>query len=219
MIIFFKNFKRTDRTLLSIQSVRHFFPTIDIRCLTLYLDGEHEYDEYTNKFKELGVTVYMDKKKYNFAESGAGSMNNGFYFTEGINKMFNLSSNHSKVLMLDEDSFFTTGKTIQFLIDNDFDFAYGTWPSPSPNGCEQINGSIVALNCAKVKELFPLPERQEYIENLLGSELHSQCLKRGFKTLAIPTRVYTDYGGDGSHTNNINQIKEELARANIPFKI
>ena len=123
MIIFFKNFKRTDRTLLSIQSVRHFFPTIDIRCLTLYLDNEHEYDEYTNKFKELGVTVYNDKKKYNFAESAVGSMNNGFYFTEGINKMFNLSSNHSKVLMLDEDSFFTTGKTIQFLIDNDFDFA------------------------------------------------------------------------------------------------
>jgi hypothetical protein len=185
----------------------------------LYLDSEHEYDQYTNKFKELGVTVYNDKKKYNFAESAVGSMNNGFYFTEGINKMFNLSRNHSKVLMLDEDSFFTTGKTIKFLIDNDFDFAYGTWPSPIPNDCEQINGSIVALNCNKLQELFPLPERLEYIENLLGSELHSQCLKRGFKTLAIPTRVYTNYGGDGSHTNDVEEIKKVLTEANIRFNI
>lgn len=219
MIIFFKNFKRTERTLLSIQSVRHLFPNIEIYCLNLFLESEDEYAEHLELFKEFNVKLFFDKKKYNFESSGAGSINNGFYFTEGINKMYNLTKDKEKVLMLDEDSFFTTGETIKFLLNNDFDFAYGTWPSPMPNNFEQINGSIVGINCLKLANLFPIPEKEEYIENLLGAELHNKCIESGLNTLLIPTRLYINYGGDGTHTNNIDEIKLELSKANIPFKI
>jgi hypothetical protein len=217
MIVFFKNFRRTDRTLLSIQSVRFLFPNIPIYCLNLFLDNEHEYDDYLSEFERLNVKVFSDKKKYNFESSAAGSRNNGFYFTEGINKMYELIKNEKKVLMLDEDSFFTTGETIKFLIENEFDFAYGTWPSPMPNKYEQINGSIICVNPSRLTKLFPIIEKQEYIENLLGAELHNKCLESGFKTLLIPTREYINYGGDGKHTNDIEEIKKELLKAKIPF--
>ena len=96
---------------------------IDIYCLNLYLENENEYDEYLELFEEFNVKVFSDKKEYNFESNAAGSMNNGLYFTEGINKMFKLSKGREKVLMLDEDSFFTSGETIKFLLENDFDFA------------------------------------------------------------------------------------------------
>jgi hypothetical protein len=61
MIVFYKNFKRTERTLLSIQSVRHFYPDMDIRCLNLFLDNADEYKEYIEKFESLNVKLYFDK--------------------------------------------------------------------------------------------------------------------------------------------------------------
>lgn len=215
MIVFFKNFNRTERTLLSIRSVRYLFPDIDIRCLNLFLESEHEYDEYASSFNDMNVKIFFDKKTYNFETNGFYSMNNGFYFTEGINKIFNLTKNEEKVLMLDEDSFFTTGETLRFLLENDFDLAYGTWPSPEPNGYEQINASIICLNCFKLKTLFPIPEKQEWVENLLGRELHNKCVELGYKTVKIPTRDYINYGGDGIHTNNIEEIKTEMRKANM----
>ena len=88
MIVFFKNYKRTDRTYLSIQSVRHLFPDIDIRCLFLYDTDAREYADVASKFKDFGVQIYYDKKKWNLdSDSAAGSANNGYYFTEAINKI------------------------------------------------------------------------------------------------------------------------------------
>lgn len=217
MIVFFKNFQRTERTLLSIQSVRHLFPDIKVRCLHLFLEEEAEYSSYLDKFQQLGVDVFFSKKTYNFESDGAGIINNGYYFTEGINKMFNLCEDGEKVLMLDEDSFFTSGETIRFLLDETFDFAYGIWPSPHPNGHEQINGSIICVDIKSTRSIFPIIEQAEYIENLLGRELWHKCILQGLKTIRIPTRDYTNYGGDGLHTNDIEVIKRELTIANIPY--
>jgi len=220
MLIFFKNFKRTERTLLSIQSIRYWFPTIKIYCLNLYLNSSDEYIAYSDLFKELDVVVFYDKKTYNFESDAGGSINNGFYFTEGLNKMFNLcNDDDDKVLMLDEDSFFTSGETLKFLIENEFDLAYGTWPSPNPNKYEQINGSIICLKPRVMKNIFPIKECGEYIENLLGRELYDKCIKMGLRVIKIPTRTYTDYGGDGIHTNDVEIIKKELIKVNIPFKL
>jgi hypothetical protein len=218
MIIFFKNFKRTDRTLLSIQSVRHLYPNIEIYCLNLFINNKDEYSDYINLFNELNVKVFYGLKKYNFESSAEGSKNNGLYFTEGINKMYQLSSDKTKVLMLDEDSFFTSGETIKFLLENEFDLAYGVWPAPDNKTILQINGSIIAFNCVSTKSIFPINEYVEYIENLLGNEVYEKCLSLGLKTIPIPTRNYTNYGNDGVHTNDINKIREELTKSKIPFK-
>ena len=214
MVVFYKNFNRTERTLLSISSVRQLFPTLEICCLNLYINDENQYEEYAPVFKQLQVKVFVGKKRYNFTPTANVSKHNGLYFTEGINKMFELSKNHryQKVFMLDEDCFFTTGETIRFLLNNDFDLAYGSWPSPQPNGFQQINGSSLALNIDSTAQIFPLPERTQWIENLLGKELHNRCVELNLKVIKIPTRTYIDFGGDGVHTNNIDEIRMQLRK-------
>jgi hypothetical protein len=189
MVVFFKNYKRTDRTLLSIQSVRYF-----------------------------------DKKKWNFgSDSAFGSANNGYYFTEGINKIQSLTKNEKKVLIIDEDTFFTTGETIKFLLNNDFDLACSYWQAPEPiiYKCRskfEVNGSIICINSKKLNGLFPIIEQAEYIETLLGYELYDKCIDLEFKVIEIATRHGQNFFGDGCWTNDIEKIKEELTKANIQYE-
>jgi hypothetical protein len=227
MIVFYKNYKRTDRTYLSIQSVRHLFPDIDIRCLFLYDETINEYINDIPQFQKLGVQIYFDKKKYNFGNtSAAGSTLNGYYFTEGINKIQALTRDCDKVLILDEDSFFTTGTTIQFLLNNNFDLACGHWPAPPGNSLTyserpsfELNASIIAINSKNVNKIFPIMEKEEYVEILLGHELFTKIREiPNSIILELETRRYTDYGGDGIHTNDIEVIKTELTKANITYE-
>ena len=223
MIVFYKNYKRTDRTLLSIQSVRHLFPDIEIRCLLLYDSDVSEYDSYIELFKKFNVTLHFDKKTYNFGSSAVGSPHNGYYFTEGINKIFNITQDvDDKVLILDEDQFFTTGETIKSLLNNDFDLACAFWHCPKPITYKNtakfgVNGAILALRPTKFKNIFPLPEKYEYIENLLGHELYSPAANNKLNIFRIPTRTHTDYHGDGINTNDINVIIQHLEKFNIPY--
>jgi hypothetical protein len=230
MVVFFKNYKRTDRLLLSIQSVRHLYPNIDIRCLFLYDKSADEYiydfDKEINLLKKLNVKLFFDKKKWNFEnKSGAGSSLNGYYFTEGINKIQALTNDCEKVLILDEDSFFTSGLTIEFLLKNDFDLACCNWPAPpnmisySQRPVFEMNGSILAINSKKINHFFPIIEKEEYIEILLGHELFSKVRDmENSVVLEIPTRKYNNYFDDGCHTNDIEVIKNELKKANIPYE-
>jgi len=225
MIIFYKNYNRTERVLLSIQSVRHFYPEIDIRCLNLYDESPSEYDVYAEKFERLDVTVHFDKKTYNFGESsGIGSANNGYYFTEGINKIFNLVSDVSeKVFILDEDQFFTNGETLKFLLNSEFDLAYSWWNAPGnmitykTRPTVEMNGAFLAIIPVNVGKYFPLPEKREYIEILLGHELHDKCVSDNLRVINIPTRYHDNYHGDGVHTNNIDVIKGKLTENNIGY--
>jgi hypothetical protein len=230
MVVFFKNYKRTDRVLLSIQSVRFLFPDIQINCLNLYDKSADEYlygyENELNLFKKLKVNLFFDKKKYNFGDtSAAGSSYNGYYFTEGINKIQALSKDYDKVLILDEDSFFTTGDTIRFLLNNHFDLACCHWPAPPdiltyPQRPQyEMNASILAINPKTINQFFPIYEKQEYVEILLGHELFDKVRSmQGSIVYEIPTRKYNDYCGDGLHTNDINIIKQELTKANIPYE-
>lgn len=229
MIIFYKNYQRTNRTLLSIQSVRYLFPNADIRCLFLYNESADEYIyEHSNEIellKKLKVKLYFDKKKWNFEnKSASSSAINGYYFTEGINKIQKITKESEKVLILDEDSFFTTGKTIQFLLDNEFDLAWAEWgcgPNPityDERPKKEINGSILAINSKKLNHLFPIIEKKEYIEFILGFELYQKCLDLEYKIVEIATRYNFNYCGDGIFTNDINEIKKELQKANIPYE-
>jgi hypothetical protein len=228
MVVFFKNYKRTDRTLLSIQSVRFLFPDIDIRCLNLYDNSADEYlyecERQMEIFKKCNVKLYFDKKKWNFgSDSAFGSANNGYYFTEGINKIQALTKNDEKVLIVDEDTFFTTGETIKFLLNNDFDLACSYWQAPEPiiYKCRskfEVNGSIICINSKKLNGLFPIIEQAEYIETLLGYELYDKCIDLEFKVIEIATRHGQNFFGDGCWTNDIEKIKEELTKANIQYE-
>lgn len=225
MVIFYKNYKRDNRTLLSIKSVKHLFPELKIYCLILFNESPSEYDKFTSQLNYLGVDYFFSKKTYDFGSlNAAGSSYNGYYFTEGINKIHKFCIQQKivdKVLSLDEDHFFTTGDTIQFLLDNDFDLAVGSWPAPSsaPNHAPfECNASVVAFNPLSLIEIFPLPERKEYVEILWGWELVEASKRLDKKVVTIPTRDYINYHGDGIHTNDIDKIKQELIKHNIPFE-
>jgi hypothetical protein len=218
MIIFYKNYKRDDRTFLSIQSVRYLFPNIDIKCLLLYDNSPSEYDLISDKLNNLGVELFFDKKTYNFGNIGSGLTYNGYYFTEGINKIQKIMKNYDgKVLILDEDCYFTKGSTIDFLLNNDYDLAWCNWPSPLLIHKIGINGSTLSINPKKLDYMFPIPELNEYIEDLLGVHLYDRCLSDKLKTIKIPTRDYFNFHGDGTHTNDINEIKNQLKEYNIPY--
>jgi hypothetical protein len=218
MIIFYKNYRRLERTYLSIQSVRYLFPNIEIHCLIQYKNEINEINEkHIKLLQDLNIVLHFEKKLYDFGANGCGSTVNGYYFTEYINKIQKLSNNYEKVLILDEDNFFTTGETIHFLLNNEYDFAYGTWIEPDGTK-DSVNASIICINSKKLAELFPLPEQNEYIEPLLRRELLDKCVKLRYSTLTIPTRNYDNYGNDGLFTNDVEVIKHELKLKNIVYK-
>ena len=117
-------------------------------------------------------------------------------------------------------------KHIQFLLDNTFDLACGHWPAPPGNSLTyserptfELNASIIAINSKNVNQIFPIVEKEEYVEILLGHELFTKVREIPNSIIfELKTRRYTDYGGDGLHTNNIETIKEELTKANIPYE-
>ena len=224
MVVFYKNYKRSDRTLLSIQSVKHLFPDLEINCLFLFDEKPSEYNDVLPQFAKLGVNIHFDKKTYNFGNpSAVGSKYNGFYFTEGVNKIHQICLDYDireKVLMVDEDHFFTTGKTIDYLLENDFDLAVGKWVSPPSKNKPPFepNASIICVKPHNMVDIFPIPAKEEYVEFLWGWELVEKAKKLGRNIVKIPTRVQTNYHKDGVHTNDINVIKKELKKHNIPYE-
>ena len=79
-------------------------------------------------------------------------------------------------------------------------------------------GFGLCINSKKLADLFPLPEKNEYIEPLLRRELLDKCVKLGYSALTIPTRNYDNYGNDGLFTNDVEVIKHELKLKNIVYK-
>ena len=66
--------------------------------------------------------------------------------------------------------------------------------------------------------MFPIIEQAEYIEILLGHELYEKCIDLEFKVIEIATRHGQNFFGDGCWANDIEKIKEELTKANIPYE-
>lgn len=235
MIIFFKCFRRIDRVYLSIQTVRYIFPKIQIECMLQYKNDINEINKnHIEKIRKLNVNIFFDKKKYDFGQSGESSIVNGFYFTEMINKAHNHYKEYDgKVLVLDEDNIFTKKTTINFLINNEFDLAYGTWGSPDTahlDSCKKKygifkeqggnitpNASFMCFNFKKLNDFFPLPEKKFWVENLLLEELVAK-VKDNYNVKLIPTRNFYDYGGDGIFTNDIRVLKRCVHQANIKFE-
>lgn len=283
MIVFYRNYKRTERTLLCIQSVRHLFPDIDIRCLLTHDNDASEYNHTLSYFDKLNVKVYHHKKIYRFGlygenyedewvkglitkfreeqdadkENGPGNVvdgrHHGFsysYFTiEYLNKIQSLLKDvDDKVLILDEDHFFTTGETIRFLLDTDYDLACGLYSETmqafdpvAPRINEQhtaeraiernnefvkeqilayhVNGNIQSFNPKKLNSLFPLIPHG-CIEPALASQLLVPCVRKGYKVVSIPTRCFgLQYPRDGMHTNGVNNVSGCLNIAQIPHEI
>ena len=143
------------------------------------------------------------KGKYDFG-GGANSKNNGYYFTEGINHIHNYFKDYDgKIVVLDEDQFFTTGKVINELESNSYNLAWAYWPSPYYNN-KDMAANILSFNPKKTSHLFPIPEEKKYVEIILRENLLDKMPND--EVYKIKNRDYMNYHDDGIFTNDVGDI-------------
>lgn len=211
MIVAYKNYRRTDRLLLSMASARHFMPDASLHCLFLFDESPDECSRDVELVAGLGASVHFARNKHRLGPA-CFSKANGFYFAEYLNYFGEIFRGEKKVVALDEDNYFTTGETLRWFRDAEFDLAWAKWHCAEGWG---VNASILGLNFERLGGLFPLPERMEYIELLLQRELYDKAVAIGADLKEIPTRKNHNYCGDGSWTNDIGRIRKDLAEAKI----
>lgn len=216
-----KNFKRTRDCILTIKSIRHFCDN-EIHVLNLFNQSIDEYKNsrelvYNKKLIEMGVVEHFWKTKYECGP-GANSPANGLYYSEGINYCFEMfKDQNKKVIFLDENHFFTTGETIKFLLNNDYDFAYGTWGNPTIGSNEDDlmpNCSLLGVNFFNLRYLFPVKELIMFCEPLISSEVLTKISDTS-RIIKIPTRASLNYFGDGFHTNDYYDMYFALKKSGI----
>lgn len=206
---------------LSATSIRHFMPDAKIYCLSLYKKDYSDYadqepllpyiEEFTAQTKYVGknpIQDHVDTTKTN----GYANPDNAKYFSEGYNLIYNKFKNRdTKVLILSEDHFFTNGKTLQELLDNEWHVAYASGYS----GTRHANGSILGINPNKLWHIFPLKELYNgTIEDSIGEQLISK-VKRKSNLYCMQNRKWIDYCGDGIYTNSSADMERELKKAQI----
>lgn len=225
-IVVIKNFQRNRMVNLTALSVRHFLPNAPIYCYTLYKQSMDEYanqeplhpfiTEFTAQTKYVNKLITIQDHVDPTKTSGYGNPDNGVYFVEGFNLIFEKFSHlTSPLIILAEDHFFTTGETLADLLSSEWDVAYadgGTEDHSRPNA------SILGLIPTKVAHLFPMAEtRGVDVEWLLSGHLLNHI---------EPSRLYRmkhrkwhgsvpDYCGDGVYTNSSDVMYDEMRKVGI----
>lgn len=210
MKIAIKNFLRNEDSNLTALSVKHFIPDAEIYLFNLN-KGNINHDNLTiNLYKDI-----IDIQTKYLLGQGFRSHNNGFYYAEGFNIIHNYFKDlDDKLLILDENHFFTNGNTLKEIQENDFDIAGGVWCSDNNETImnNNNNASCICINPYKIKHLFPLPEIKEYIEDLLSNYLF---IDNNLKYYIIKNRFFTNYFDDGMYTNDVNDMKNMMKINNI----
>lgn len=206
---------------LSAQSVKHFLPNAEIHCFTLYKHSISEYDnqELVSDYiaEHRFQTRYINPNEFAIHDcadstktSGYANPNNGLFFAEGFNLIFDYFKDvNEPVIMLSEDHFFTTGKVLKELISEDYDVAFAS-------GDHEIlaaNAALLSIVPSQVRHLFPLKECRMSIEPLLKDQLITKV--NPDRLYQIVNRKWIDYCGDGIYTNSSEEIRAELIKAGI----
>ena len=222
-IFIIKNFKRTKDCILTIKSIRHFCNN-EINVLHLFKESIDEYKvsselSLNQEIMDMGVIQHFGKTKYVFPsfDFGPGPAN-GLYYSEALNYCFAMFKHQNKkVILLDENHFFTTGETIKFLLNNDYDFAYGSWGDPTydDGGANLMpNCSLLGVNFFNLKHLFPIQERFMFCEPLVNEEIITKITDKS-RIVKIPTREAHNYYGDGFYTNEYDLMYAALQKSGI----
>jgi hypothetical protein len=216
MIFCIKNFHKNKNSSLTAKSVRHF-GDYKVYLINVYKDSIDRTDLDDSLFDG----IFDFKAKYDHGP-GFGNPANGCYFTEGINHAFNcFRESDEKVVVLDEDHFFTNGATIKELEENEYDYAWAHWASPDPHPLD-VNAAIVSFRPKKFEGtgLFPLPERIQFVETLLRTEL-LQRIPSNLLVYKMVNRNYevhnggAKYYGDGIFTNDYSVVESHMRNAGI----
>ncbi len=187
-------------------------PDANIYCLCQYKEDISEYNNLSQAKVDLPLrNIFYAKSKYTNLGPSVANQYNNLFFTEGYNQIFEFlqkeeDNKDEPILLLAEDHFFTKGTTLHELEGADCDLAYASWGSGA-------NGSILYVRPDKVRHLFPMPERHDSIEHTLKRDIIDKIPKDRLHQLT--TRHETDYRGDGTYSNNYEEIKAELVLAGI----
>jgi len=210
MIFCIKNYHKNKNSSLTAKSIKYFGEHHKVYLLNIFKDSIDLEDIDKTVFDG----IFNFKAKYDLG-SGDGSPVNGFYFTEGINHaQACFKDTEEKIVVLDEDHFFTTGKQIKDLEENEYDLAWAYWMAPPPQSSIDVSGAIISFRPKRVESLFPLPERLQFIEHLLKQEFLEK-LPSHLKSYKMKFRNHGDYFGDGKFTNDWKVIDYELRRVGI----
>lgn len=226
-----KNFERNDSSNLVALSVKHFIPDANI-----YLFNFYDYRKGINLNgldEDLFIDIINIPSKYLLGQLTTDCQNgriNGLYYTEYFNLAYKYFQNYdSKLLLLDDNHFFTNGNTLNEIINNNFDIAWAIYSGAPPklNGdyiniphkkiinseCGgYVNASILCINPIKFKNIFPLPEIVEYIEIILTDNLLNN---NDLINYQLKNRYDDDYFDDGIHTNNYEEMKKMMIENDI----
>jgi len=102
-------------------------------------------------------------------------------------------------------------------LNNDYDFAYGTWGNPFHYDRDENimpNCSLLGINFFNLKHLFPIQERFMFCEPLINQEILTKITDKS-RIFKIPTRVHNNYCGDGFYTNDYDQMYDALQKSGI----
>lgn len=226
MIILFRNYFRSHMVNLTAISVRHFIPDCTVMCVSLYKHTENEYSKlepllpfinnYFRKTKYVNDTGkpqdHVDSEK----TAGYAHPDNASYFSEGYNLAYEIVKDiDDKVLLLSEDHFFTTGKVLKELQENDFSLAYAPWDHPfAATEQKDANASILCFNPKKVSSCFPISEEGgQIVELRIADALTSKIPDN--ELYKIKNRKQLNYFGDGMYTNSSQDIRNALVEAGI----
>lgn len=225
MLFAFRNFKRNKMVNLSATSIKYFIPDAEIYCITFFEKTAKEYDSqepllpfiYERKVKTKYPNINGKPHDHPEITATSGELNPDTtkFFSEGYNEIWKLLKHREqKVLMLGEDSFFTTGKVLEELKNNEdwFSVAFGEWCCW---GYEEkwANATCICFDLKELNHIFPIPEKgPDYIEAHL---YHVLCKIPYNKRYVIKHRTFENYHGDGIRTNSSLKIEEELKKAGI----
>ena len=222
-IFIIKNFKRTKDCILTIKSIRHFCDN-EISVLHLFNESIDEYKvsselSLNEELMDMGVIQHFGKTKYVFPPGpGDSGPAKGLYYSEALNYCSEIFKGlNKKIIILDENHFFTSGETIKFLLNNDYDFAYGTWGNPyllDDRNEKMPNCSLLGINFLNLKHLFPIQEQFMFCEPLINQEILTKITDKS-RIFKIPTRVLNNYCGDGFYTNDYDQMYDALQKSGI----
>ena len=211
MKIVYKNFNRYECLKYSIHSAKLFFKEQDIYCVDFY-SGDSYNEENYKKIPLDKSKIFTQKTKYDKYVHEWNSQ----VFSEGHNKIYELFKNYDgKILSVNEDQFFTTGKTIEDLKENSFDLAWANWYWPSEN---TVNASVICFKPTTCSSLFPFPENREYVDALYYRHIIASQPHHGLSLYKMRYRVGNDYKGDGIRVGGVGvsddvacpQIRQEL---------
>jgi len=219
-IFVYKNYKKDDKVLLSMKSLRHFIPYVDLFCLCLYDESESEYDSLVASMMEINAKPLFAKKAH--ADKGHSDADQGYHVIEYVNRIQSLFQTRERVVILDETNYFLTGETLRTLMDNPWDLCYGfTFANNLSHEFvprlpkQTMSHKTIALNMSKFRHLFPLPEVPEDPNIILGYYLIETAREMKSRIIELRTRNHLYWEGDGTWTENIGEMRGNLMKAGI----